>query len=91
MYNRAITSVRTSEGIISEFPITIELHQEPTLNSYPFVFVMNGITKLIQDNAPWYLLFVDALSLVDETRHKLKVKLENRKISLESNRFRTKT
>lgn len=82
--------MRTSEGIISEFPITIELHQEPTLNSYPFVFVMNGITKLIQDNAPWYLLFVDALSLVDETRHKLKVKLENRKISLESNHFRTK-
>ena len=58
MYNRAITSVRTSEGIISEFPITIELHQESTLNSYPFVFAMNEITKLIQDNVPWYMLFV---------------------------------
>ena len=91
MYNRTITSVRTSGGIISEFPITTELHQEPTLNSYPFVFVMNEITKLIQDNVPRYMLFVDAISLVDETRHRLKVKLENGKISLKSNRFRTKT
>ena len=41
--------MRKSGGIISEFPITIELHQEPTLNSYPFVFAMNELTKLIQD------------------------------------------
>ena len=80
MYNRTITSVRTSGGIISEFPITTELHQEPTLNSYPFVFAMNELTKLIQDKVPWYMLFVDAISLVDENSHRLKSqirKLEN--------------
>ena len=82
--------MRKSGRIISEFPITIELHQEPTLNSYPFVFAMNELTKLIQDKVPWYMLFVDAISLVDENSHRLKVKLKNWKMSLESNGFRTK-
>ena len=48
MCDGAITSVRTSGGIISEFPITISLHQGSTLNSYFLVLVMDELTKLVQ-------------------------------------------
>lgn len=41
---------------------------------------MNELTKLIQDKVSWYMFFANAISLVDETRHRLKVKLENWKI-----------
>ena len=51
MYDGAITSVRTSAGISSEFPITICLHQESTLSPNLFALVMNQLTKLIQSKS----------------------------------------
>ena len=32
IYDRAVTSVRTSRGITSEFPITINLHRKSALS-----------------------------------------------------------
>lgn len=50
MYDGAITSVRKSVGMSSEFPITICLHQESTLSPNLFALVMNQLTKLIPDD-----------------------------------------
>ena len=55
MYNRVVTSVRTSGGIIrhhkftSEFPITIYLHQGMIVSTYIFALVMDELTNLMQD------------------------------------------
>ena len=52
MYDRAITSVRTSEGITKKFPITIGLYIGLALSSYLFSLVMDELTKLIQEKVP---------------------------------------
>ena len=48
MYDEAITSVRTSGGITSEFPITLGLHQGSTLSPCLFALVMDELTKSTQ-------------------------------------------
>ncbi len=53
MYNKTITSVRISGGITSEFLTTIGLNQGSTLSPYLFALVMDELTRLIQDEAPW--------------------------------------
>ena len=88
MYDRAVTSVRTSRGMTSEFPITIGLHQGSTLSLYLFALVMDELTKLIQEKEPWCMLFADDIVLEDETRHEVNVKLEIWRNTLESKGFR---
>ena len=68
IYDGSITSVRTSGGITSEFPITIDLHQELALSLHIFALVMNEITKSIQVEVPRFMLFTNDIVLVDETR-----------------------
>ena len=76
IYDRAITSVRTSGGIISTFPITIGLHKGSTLCPYLFALVMDELTKSIQEEVLWCMLFADDIVLMDEIRHGVNVKLE---------------
>ena len=61
MYDRAVTTVRTSRGITSEFPITKGLHQRSTLSSYLFALVMIEHIKLIQEEVPWYICFLHVI------------------------------
>jgi len=49
MYDRVVANVRTCGGIISDFSITIGLHQESTLTPLLFVIVMDELTRAIQD------------------------------------------
>ena len=37
---------------------------------------MDKLTKSIQEEVPWYMLFVDDVVFVDETKHEVNVKLE---------------
>jgi hypothetical protein len=50
MYDNVMTSVRTSEGDINDFPINIELHQG--LSPYLFVLVMDEVIRDIQVGIP---------------------------------------
>ena len=63
-----MASVRTCGGIISNFFITIRLHQESALNPFLFVIVMDELTRAIQNDIPWCMLFTDDIDLVDEIR-----------------------
>jgi len=38
--------------------------------------VIDELTRAIQDEIPWYILFADDIVLVDETRAGVNVKLE---------------
>ena len=62
---------------LREIPITVGLHQEPTLSPYFFILVMDEVTKHIRDDAPWCMWFAnDNTVLVDETKNVVNDKLE---------------
>ena len=68
MYDGVVANVRTYRGITSDFSITIGLHQRSALSPFLFVIVMDELTRAIQDELPWCMLFADDIVLVDETR-----------------------
>ena len=49
MYERAVTSVRTTCGGTDEFPLTIGLHQGSALSTYLLTLVMDKLTTHIQE------------------------------------------
>ena len=65
MYDGAVANVRTCGGITSDFSITIGLHQGSALSPFLFALVMDELTRAIQDEIPWCMLFADDIVLVD--------------------------
>ena len=49
--------------------------------------MMNELTKAIQDDIPWCMLFTTDIVLVDETRAEVNAKLELWRKTLESRGF----
>jgi hypothetical protein len=68
LYDNVVTSVRTSDRDINDFPINIGLHQGLTLSHYLFALVIDEVTRDIQSGIPWCMLFADDVVLVDESR-----------------------
>ena len=88
MYNGVVTMVRTPTGEGSEFPVTIGLHQGSALSPYLFALIMDELTREIQDDVPWCMLFADDIVLIDETKAGLNTKLERWREALETRGFR---
>ncbi|XP_066367886.1 uncharacterized protein [Miscanthus floridulus] len=88
MYNNVVTRVRTSDGDTDDFPIRIGLHQGSALSPYLFALVMDEVTRDIQGDIPWCMLFADDVVLVDESRTGVNQKLELWRETLESKGFR---
>jgi hypothetical protein len=76
MYTNAVTCVRTCDSEFDTFSIKIGLHQESVLSPYIFTLVMDEITKDIQEDIPWCMLFTDDVVLIDESRIRVNQKLE---------------
>ena len=70
------------------FPIRIGLHQGSALSHYLFALVMDEVTRDIQGNIPWCMLFANDVVLVDESRTGVNQKLELWRETLESKGFR---
>ena len=66
----------------------IGLHQGSALSPFLFVIVMDQLTRVIQDEITWCMLFTDDIVLVDETRAGVYVKLKLWRQTLESRGFR---
>jgi hypothetical protein len=66
MYDNVVTSVRTSDGDTDDFRIKIVLHKGSTLRPYLFDLVMDEVTRDIQGDIPWCMLFTDDVVLVDD-------------------------
>jgi len=62
MYEGVKTSVR------SPFPIDIGLHQGSALSPFLFAIIMDELTRGIQGEVSWCMLFPDYIVLIDETR-----------------------
>ncbi|KAM1919388.1 hypothetical protein ACFX15_023329 [Malus domestica] len=75
MYEGAKTTVRTHEGQTESFPIIVGLHQNSSLSPYLFALVMDELTRHIQDDIPWCMLFADDIVLIDETQEGVNAKL----------------
>ena len=88
MYNKVVTSVRRNDGDTSDFPINIGLHQGSALSPYLFALVMDEVTRDIQGDIPWCMLFADDVVLVDESQARVNRKLELWQQTLESKGFR---
>ena len=88
MYNNVMTRVRTSDGDTDDFPIKIGLHQRSALSPYLFALMMDEVTRDIQGDIPWCMLFADDVVLVDESHAGVNRKLELWRQMLESKGFR---
>ena len=94
MYDRAKTRVRTVGGDSEDFSIEMGLHQGSVLSPFLFALVMDELTRSIQEEVPWCMLFADDIVLIDETRDKVNDRLEAWRHTLECKGFklsRTKT
>ena len=88
MYEGVRTRVRTVIGDTEDFSIDIGLHQGSTLSHFLFTTVMDELTRGIQDEIPWCMLFADDIVLIDESREGVNTKLECWRDSLEVRGFR---
>jgi Reverse transcriptase (RNA-dependent DNA polymerase) len=76
MYTNIVTCVRACDDESDTFPIKIGLHQGSALSPYIFTLVMDEITKNIQRDITWCILFADDVVLIDESRIEVNQKLE---------------
>lgn len=74
MYEGGRTSVRTPRGVTNDF--SIGTHQGSASSPFLFSLIMDVLTKEIQDELPWSMLFVDDIVFIDETRQRVNDKLE---------------
>ncbi|KAL6531786.1 hypothetical protein OROMI_028149 [Orobanche minor] len=88
MYEGTSTSVRTNVGRTEEFPITIGVHQGSALSPFLFAIVMDELTRGIQNDVPWCMMFADDIVLIDETKVGVQPKLELWRDTLEARGFR---
>jgi len=88
MYEGASTSIKTNVGSTEAFPITMGVHQGSALSPFLFAIVMDELTKSIQDDIPWCMMFADDIVLTDETKEGVESKLELWRHTLESRGFR---
>jgi hypothetical protein len=84
MYDKAVTSVRTTDSDTNVFPINIGLHQGSTLRSYLFALAIDEVMRYIQGDIPWCMLFVDVVVLIDVSQEGINRKLELWRHTLES-------
>ena len=76
MYDNVVTSVRTSDVDTDDFPIKIGLHQGSALSPYLFALMMDEVTRDIQGDIPWRMLFGYDVVLVDDSRTGVNRKLK---------------
>lgn len=88
MYDGATTSVRTVGGETRDFPISTGLHQGSAISPYLFTLVMDELTKDIQGDIPWCMMFADDIVLIDETCEGVNRKLELWRNTLETKGFK---
>ncbi|XP_060170630.1 uncharacterized protein LOC132601565 [Lycium barbarum] len=88
MYDGAKTRVTTVGGDSEHFPVTMGLHQGSALSPFLFTLAIDALTRHIQGEVSWCMLFADDIVLIDESlsgvNARLEVEDEDEEVQLES-------
>ncbi|GJY10408.1 ataxia telangiectasia mutated family protein [Tanacetum coccineum] len=76
MYEGAKTRVRTLVGDTEFFPVEVGLHQDSAISPYLFALILDEISKGIQEDIPWCMIFADDIMLIAELAKGLNSRLE---------------
>ncbi|GJZ80896.1 retrovirus-related pol polyprotein LINE-1, partial [Tanacetum coccineum] len=88
MYEGAKTRVRTSVGDTEFFPVEVGLHQGSAISPYLFALILDEISRGIQEDIPWCMIFADDIVLIAELAEGLNSRLEKWKKALEDKGLR---
>ncbi|KAD6796640.1 hypothetical protein E3N88_07536 [Mikania micrantha] len=87
-YAGAKTSVRAPVGETGSFLVEVGLHQGSALSPFLFAVILDELSKSIQQDIPWCMLFTDDIVLVAENEEDLNARLEEWRLALESKGLR---
>ncbi|GKD81028.1 ataxia telangiectasia mutated family protein [Tanacetum coccineum] len=88
MYDGAKTRIRSSVGNTEFFPVEVGLHQGSAISPYLFALILDELSRGIQENIPWSMVFADDIVLVAESADGLNLRLESWRKALEDNGLR---
>ncbi|EYC44867.1 hypothetical protein Y032_0447g1625 [Ancylostoma ceylanicum] len=76
LYDGTRSQVRTPNGTSQDFRVNVGVHQDSALSPLLFILVMDAITKDIQKNVPWTLLYADDVMLAAKTKAELEQQVQ---------------
>lgn len=59
IHDPVVTSLKNIVEETNTFLITISIHHGSAWSPYSFPLVINDLNRYIQDEIPWYMLFID--------------------------------
>ena len=71
LYANTTSRVRCAAGTSNSFPVNVGVHQGSALSPLLFILVMDTITRDLQQDVPWMLLYADDVMLAAKTREEL--------------------
>ncbi|KAK6730227.1 hypothetical protein RB195_006969 [Necator americanus] len=91
LYAKPTSVVRCAVGTSRPFPVRVGVHQGSSLSPLLFILCMDTITKEIQKQHPWTLLFADDVMLASESRDDLQKQVQSWKDQLQQYGLRLNT
>ncbi|XP_060178010.1 uncharacterized protein LOC132607943 [Lycium barbarum] len=88
MYDRAKNRVRIVGGVSKHFLIEMGFHHGSAISMFLFAIVIDKLTRHIQGEVLWCMLFTDDIVLIDETRDRVNDRLKIWTETLESKGFK---
>nr|XP_033515447.1 secreted RxLR effector protein 78-like [Nicotiana tomentosiformis] len=76
MHEGVKTWVRIAGGDSDHFPVEMGLHQRSALSPFLFDLALEVLTRYIQGEVTWCILFADDIVLIDEMNYGVNARLE---------------
>ena len=77
MYEGSKTAVRCAVGTTESFKVKVGLHHKSALSLFLFAVTIDRLTDEVRREPTWTMLFADEIVICEETREKVKRRLES--------------